>query len=426
VTRIGTDDLVRLLAVLGLVFANALFVVAEYALVTSRRSAIQNLAEQGSARARRVLKLMDEPVRVISTVQVGITGLGIGLGAVGEPALRRIFDPVLATGLSVALALIIVTFVSVWLGELVPKAIALHAAERVALIVAAPIDLLGRLFRPVVWLLQVAAGAVLRPLGIPYVQAGERPVTRDELRTVLSEAEETGALGPEEERIIANVFELRAREVREVMTPWDEVDTIGADDPLDATAERVLAARHTRFPAVDEDGEVVGVLHLRDLWRASREAPGARVRAVLRPPVIVPPQTQLPALLPELRRAGQHLAVVVNEYGLMVGVASLEDVLEELVGEIEDEHDRPRTSVRHIGPATWSIDAQLSLAEANRLAGLDLPDERDHTVGGLVFSELGRAPRPGDEVRVGDVVLRVEEVDGHRIERVTSRPARSG
>jgi putative hemolysin len=418
---IETELLLRLLLIVVLIVANAFFVVAEYALVTARRSALQQLAEE-SARARLVLRLMDEPVRVISTVQVGITGLGILLGAVGEPALSELFAPVLAAGIALVLALIIVTFLSVWLGELVPKAIALHSAERVALWVARPIDLLSRAFRPVVWLLEKAAGVVLRPIGIPTVSAGDQALTRDELRTVVEEAAgEDGELGADEERMIAGLIGLAGREVREVLIPWDDVVTlpVGAS-PTEASAI-VLAAPHTRYPVVDDDGQVLGVVHLRELWRATAAGREGTLADLLREPVIVPPQTQLRDLLATMRRTGQHLAVVVNEYGQMVGVATMEDILEEVVGEIEDEYDNPRRLVRSLAPGLWAVDAGISIDELNRRAGFHLPDERDHTVGGLVFSELGRAPQPGDEVTVDGVLLTVDTVDGHRIERITAK-----
>jgi putative hemolysin len=362
---------------------------------------------------------MNEPVRVISTVQVGITSLGIVLGAVGEPALSSVFEPALAAGIALALSLVIVTFLSVWLGELVPKALALHSAERVALLVARPIDVLSRLFRPVVWVLEKAAALVLRPLGIPSVSAGDRALTRDELRSVVEEAAgEDGELGPEEERMLTGLIELTGREVREVLVPWDDVVTVPAGASLEAASAIVLAAPHTRYPALDEEGQVVGVLHLRELWRASATGEAGTVAGLLREPIVVPPPTQLRDLLTSMRRTGEHLAVVINEYGQMVGVATMEDILEEVVGEIEDEYDRPRRVVRALGPGVWAVDAGISIDEFNRRAGFDLPDERDHTVGGLVFSELGRAPHPGDEVTVDGVALRVEAVDGHRIERV--------
>lgn len=401
--------------------ANAFFVVAEYALVTARRSAMQQRADAGSSGAQLVLRLMDEPVRVISTVQVGISSLGILLGAVGEPALSELFSPVLAAGLALVLALAIVTFLSVWLGELVPKAIALHNAERVAVLVARPIALLSRLFRPAVWLLEKAAALVLKPIGIPSVSAGEGPLSRDELRTAVEEASGEGSIGQEEERMITGLIGLAGREVREVLVPWDDVITVPAGASLTDAAELVLSSPHTRYPALDDDGQVVGVLHLRELWRANHAGEDCRVAELLREPVIVPPPTHLRDLLATMRRAGQHLAVVINEYGQMVGVATMEDILEEVVGEIEDEYDNPRHVVREIDRGVWAVDAGISIPELNQRAGLDLPDERDHTVAGLVFSELGRAPQPGDEVTVDGVSLHVDRVDGHRIETVTAR-----
>ena len=416
---IDTENILGVALIFGLVAANAFFVIAEYALVTARRSAVQQRAESGSRRARLVLTLMDEPVRVISTVQVGITGLGIVLGAVGEPALSEIFGPVLGAGLALVLALALVTFLSVWLGELVPKAIALHSAERVAMVVARPIQLFSLAFRPVVWLLEQAAAVVLKPLGIPTVAAGDRPLSRDELRTVVEEAGGE-SIGQDEQEMITGLIGLTGREVREVLMPWDDVVTVPAEASLEDASALVLASPHTRYPVLDVDGQIRGVLHLRELWRAAAAGADQTVADLLREPVLVPPQTHLVDLLATMRRTGEHLAVVANEYGQMVGIATMEDIIEEVVGEIEDEYDHPRHPVDRIDDGVWRIDAGISIPDLNRHAGLRLPDQRDHTVGGLVFSELGRAPEIGDEVRVDGVVLRVDQVDGHRIETVTA------
>jgi len=408
-----------LVAIAALIAGNAFFVIAEYALVSARRASMQARADAGSANARIVLRLMEEPVRFISTVQIGITTLGILLGAVGEPALRPFFDPVVATGIAIALSLAIVTFLSVWLGELVPKAIALQRAEGIAIVVARPIDLIGRLFAPLVWLLQTAAAVVLKPLGIPSAAVGDRPVTREELRSVLEEAEQHGTLDAHEEEMLSGVMELRGREVREVLLAWDDVVTVPAGASIAEATEVVLGSRFTRYPALDESGQVVGVLHMRELTRALADGRDGSVADILREPLIVPPQVRLEDLLRGMRRTGEHLAVVINEYGQMVGIATLEDILEEVVGDIEDEYDRPRHGVARVSPGVWAVDAGMTIIELNRRVGLDLPSGRDHTVAGLVFSELGRAPHPGDAVEVDGVHLRVDDVDGHRIERVT-------
>jgi len=411
-----------LLAIVVLVAANAFFVIAEYALVTARRTNLQTRADAGSRGAGVALRLMDEPVRVISTVQIAITGLGILLGAVGEGVLREIFDPLVAAAVAFVLAFTIVTYLSVAFGELVPKALALHSPEPIAAFVARPIDVLSRLFRPAVWVLQVSSRVILKPLGVPSVTAGERPVSRDELRAVLLEAEEHGTLQADEEDMLAGVIDLRSREARDVMVPWEETIVVDVEGDPDELARVVLEAPHTRYPAVrGPGGPVVGVLHARDLWRASSTGV-ADAAALSRDPVIVPPTVRLDDLLRQLRRARQHLAIVLGEYGTPVGVVTMEDIVEEIVGEIEDEFDVGHARVQRHRDGSFLVDARCSLSDFNRVAGTDLPADRAHSVGGLVFDELGRRPAVGDTVDVDGVRMDVMAVDGHRIARVRVVP----
>jgi putative hemolysin len=416
----SVDLALRLLLVAVLILFSAFFVVAEYALVTARRHALTERAEAGDRRARVALRLMDDPVRVISTAQIGITALGILLGAVGEAALRDVLDPLLATSLAFLLGFLVVTYLSVAFGELVPKAIALHDADRVALLVARPIAFFSTLFRPAVSLLQKSAGLVLRPLGIPSVTVGEPPVGREELRSLLREAEEQGELHPEEEDMLSAVIDLRKREARDVMVPWEDVHTVDATAPAAEVLADIRDAPFTRYPATDgRGGPVVGVLHARDVWtRADRLDPDADVRGLLRPAVIVPPTVHVDALLRQLRRARQHMAVVVDEYGRPVGLATLEDALEEIVGEIEDEFDRPDARVRRLSDSAWLVDGGISISDFNRTTGAELPSERAHSVGGLVYDLLGRVAQPGDRVEAGDATLVVETTDDHRIDSV--------
>jgi putative hemolysin len=398
-------------------------VIAEYALVTARRSALERRAEAGSRGAAAALQLQDDPVRVIGTVQAGITALGILLGAVGERTLRTLLEPLVAGAIAFTLSFLIVTYLSVAFGELVPKALALHAPDRIAAAVARPIDVLARILAPVVWVLQGSAGAVLRPLGVPAVTAGEQPVSREELRGLLQDAEEQGELGAAEEDMLAAVIDLRGREVRDIMVPWDRVYVVRLDAELDAIVRTLLERPHSRYPVLAErGGPVVGVLHARDVFRIERT--GAPLESVVRPPVIVPPTVPVDALLTELRRARQHLAVVVDEYGEPFGIATLEDALEEIVGEIEDEFDRPATAAERLGDQEWRVAGALSISDFNRATGASLERDGVHSVGGLVLEALGRAARPGDTVQVDGVRLSVEAVDGTRIAAVRADLAR--
>ena len=402
-----------MLAIALLVVANAFFVLAEYALITARRSALERRAEAGSKGAALALRLQADPVRVIGTVQIGITALGILLGAVGERALRGVFEPVMATALAFVLAFLIVTYLSVAFGELVPKALALHDADRLAALVARPIDVLARVLAPAVWVLQGSAAAVLRPLGVPAVTAGEQPVSREELRGLLQDAEQQGELRADEEDMLTAVIDLRSRQVRDIMVPWDRVCVLRAEQSLEDVRRTLLSTPHSRYPVVRDRHTVIGVLHARDVFRIERT--GAGLESVVRSPVIVPPTLPVDALLRELRRARQHLGVVIDEYGEPFGIATLEDALEEIVGEIEDEFDRPALAAQRVGDHAWRVAGALSISDFNRATGAALEAESVHSVGGLVLDALGRAAQAGDEVEVDGFRLTVEAVDGTRI-----------
>ena len=406
---------VELLAVAAIIAGNAFFVIAEYSLVTARRSALQ---QRGGAGAKRALRLMENPVRVISTVQIGITALGILLGAVGEPVFRELVDGAVPSWFAFAFSFLVVTYLSVAFGELVPKALALHAAERVAVLVAAPIDLMARVFAPVVWMLQVSARVILKPLGVPAVSPGDTPLTREELRGALQEAEQHGTLGADEEDMLTGVIDLRLREAGDVMRPWSEVDVVHVDRPADGQVDFMLAAAHTRFPVVERGSEVIGVIHARDVWVAWREhEQGSKLdlRALVREPIVVPPTVRIDALLRHLRRSRQQLAVVVDEYGRPGGVVTVEDILEEIVGEIEDEFDVLDDRFERLGDGEWLIDGAVSVTDFNRHVGARIDPGRARSLGGVVFEHFERVPTTGESFELDSVLLTVEEIDGHRI-----------
>jgi putative hemolysin len=412
------EVLLQLLAVAAIIAGNAFFVIAEYAVVTARRSALEQRARDGSGGARVALRLMENPVRVISAVQIAITGLGILLGAVGEPVVRDLVGEGVPTWVSFAFAFLVVTYLSVAFGELVPKALALHAAERVAVLVARPIDLFARAVAPAVWVLQGTARTVLAPLGVPAVGVGERPMSREELRGVLQEAEEHGMLGAEEEDMLTGVIDLRLREAGDIMRPWEDVDVVRLDHPPRAALDEMLAAAHTRFPAVDGD-EVVGVMHARDAWQALRDTDGPPdLRGLVREAIIVPPTVRVDALLRRLRRAHQQLAIIVDEYGRPLGIATLEDILEEIVGEIEDEFDVLDERFERLGDRCWLVDGAVSVSDFNRRTAAELDPRRARSVGGVVFEHFARVPAAGESFVIDGVTLTVEELDGHRISTV--------
>jgi magnesium and cobalt exporter, CNNM family len=410
-------DALRILTVLALIGANAFFVVSEYAVVTARRSA---LAARGGRRAAAALRLMDDPVRVISTVQVGITAVGIVTGAVAEPLVGDLLGDSIPTSISFVLAFTVVTYLSVVLGELVPKALALDRAETLAMLIARPVEIMSSVLKPVVWLLQHSARIVLRPFGIDEVMAGDAIRTADELRALVDEAESAGVIPLAQEELLHNVFDFVDREARDIMVPAPDIAWLDAELEPRAALDQALQTSHSRLlVARGSVDRVAGVVHLRDLIEATREPGAATIEAIARPTLLVPETKDVGALLRELREAHQSVAVVVNEYGGTEGLVTIEDILEEIVGEIEDEYDLPDATITWRDEHTAEVAGSMSIDDFNETTRRDLPQDGARTLAGLVFTRLGRHPVVGDEIDVEGVRLRVEELDGARITRLT-------
>jgi putative hemolysin len=413
------SDILRILLILLLVLGNALFVAGEYALVSGRRSRLQERAEGGSRGARAALRLMDTPVVFISTVQVGITVFGIAMGAVGTPLLEGYFDPIVASGIAFAVSFLILTYLSVVLGELVPKAIALQRAEALAVWLAPPIELLARIAKPIIWVLQVSANAFARLFGIQPSPAGVVAHTEEDIKMIVAEGRQSGGVEAVEEELIYKVFDFAEKEAHDVMVPKPEVVMISVDLPPAECLDAIVHSPFTRYPAYRGSvDEIVGILHVRDLFKAlyDRGIENVVIEDLLRQPFFVPETKDLAALLAEFRRTNQHMAVVVDEYGSMEGIVTLEDLLEEIVGEIEDEYDLPDESLTRIDDRTVRVDGTFPIDDFNERFKLELPQEDYHTLAGFVFGALGRAPEQDDEVTWNGLRFRVVEVDGARIE----------
>jgi putative hemolysin len=421
------SDLLRIVAVLALIGANAFFVIGEFAVVTARRTALAAAAETGSRRAVAALRLMDDPVRVISTVQVGITALGILTGAVSEPLVRHLLGDAIPAWLAVVIAFTVVTYLSVLFGELVPKALTLDRAEALAAVVARPIDLIARVAAPLVWVLERSAETILRPFGVREIVVGDAVRTPEELRALVDEAEESGVIPRAQEELLHNIFDFAGREARDVMLPAGDVVWLDAELDPDAALGEALKAPHGRYPVGAGDlDHVVGVALLVDLVAAARgtlETPADTVGDLARPVLVVPETKDVGALLRELREQRQQMAVVADEYGTTAGIVALEDLLEEIVGEIEDEFDLPDASLTRLDDETVEVSGSLTIDDFNETCGTTLPQDRSaRTLAGLLFDELGRGPGVGDAVEVDGVTLRVVAMDGLRIVRLTVAP----
>ena len=410
--------LFELVAVGVLILLNAFFVAAEYGLVTARRTRIVELQHQGNRRARDVLRITSDPPRFIAAMQLGVTLTSLGIGALGEVALSRLFDKAISTVLAVIFAYLVLTFLHVVIGELVPKGIALGHSEGTALFVSAPVRFFFIVMRPIVWFLEGATEIVLKWLGLKPPGADDDVLSEAELRMLVSQSTQHGEIEQQEQEMLYKVFDFADKEAKDVMVPRPEVVALSIDLPPEQCLEAVMDSPFTRYPVYRESlDNVVGILHVRDLFRALRDRGmhEVKVEDIIRPAHIVPETKDLAALLAEFRRANQHMAIVVDEYGDMEGIVTLEDLLEEIVGDIEDEFDLPDESVEQIDEDTVIIDGTYPIDDFNERFKTAMPDEDYHTMAGFVFGLLGRQPEAGVTITHDGMRFDVLEVEGSRI-----------
>jgi CBS domain containing-hemolysin-like protein len=413
--------LYELVGVAVLILLNALFVAAEYGLVTARRTRIIELHHQGNKRARDVLRITSDPPQFIAAMQLGVTLTSLAIGALGEHALSKAFDPLMSTLLAIVLAYLILTFVHVVIGELVPKGIALGHSEGTALALAAPVRAFFTLFAPLVWVLRKATEFVLKTLGLEPPGAEVDAMSEAELRMLLTRSTEQGEIEQDERGMIEKVFDFADKDAADVMVPRPEVVAVSVLMKPEEALAAVIDSPYTRYPVYRETlDNVVGILHVRDLFSAMYEKglEEVRLEALLRPAHVVPETKDLASLLTDFRRTSTHFAIVVDEYGAMAGILTLEDLIEEIVGEIEDEFDVSEVQIEQIDEDTYRISGMFPIDEFNQRFGTTLPDEDFHTVGGYVFGQLGRAAEPGDDVSWNGVRFDVLEVEGNRIEKI--------
>ncbi len=419
--------LIEIALIVVIIAWNAFFVSAEYAFVAVRRTRIDELVEEGSAAAKRVRRLLDDPARFISAFQVAITLSSLALGAVGEPAVSRLFEQLfgnvgmLGDGavvvISVIFAFAIISSLHVVLGEIVPKTLTLSRAESVALAVVLPVTIFMWLFWPFIWVLRGISEALIRLMGLESPSEMRLVHSEEELKLLISASHEEGVLEAEERQLLYKVFDFAETEARQVMVPRPDVVALQVDLTPDEAIEQTLNAPYTRYPVYGETlDDLVGVVHIRHLFGARlQQSDATTLEAFVRPVPIVPETKKLDELLAEFRRTNTHMAIVVDEYGSTVGIATLEDVLEEIVGEINDEFDLPDRELIRLAPDRIRIEASFPIEDFNERFGGDLPDEDYTSVGGFLFGELGRPARPGDVVSHRKFRFTVREVDGPRI-----------
>jgi CBS domain containing-hemolysin-like protein len=422
-----------LIAVLVLVLLNAFFVVAEYSLVRSRRPKLEAAREEGLRGAAQAIEQLDNINEYISACQVGITLASIGIGAVGEPVVADLLEPALggplahgvAVAISVILAYLLITSVHITIGELVPKLYAIEHAERLVRLVARPLRLSRLLFAPFITGLTFISNRILRLLGVDPDTISEQAENPEELKLIITESLQGGQIDPGEAGMLQGVFHLHEQEARQVMTPIPAVVTVDVSEDVRSALERCISTGHTRLLVTEEDNpdRIRGIVHASRLARALMEA-GERspIEPLVRDAPIVPETKPLDDLLAELQRQRTEMAVVVDEYGRVAGIVTVEDILEEVVGEIEDETDPAGGAVRRLANGDWYVRGHVAVTDLIDY-GLELPVDTDayNSVGGFVFAELGRLPRRGDTVTADGYSIRVEAVRENRIEAVRIR-----
>jgi CBS domain containing-hemolysin-like protein len=420
----------NLFLALVLVGLNGFFVAAEFALVRVRESRIQQLEQEGSARAGVVRDALRDLDDYLSVCQVGITVASLGLGWIGEPAVAHLIEPVLhAVGITSERAVSIISFVvgfalityaHLVFGEQAPKYFSIQKAERTALWISRPLKIFMVLFRPLVWLVNASTNFVLRPWGIKLGEEMEAH-SEEELRIMISSSAASGELEPAERDYLNNVFDFGDRVAREIMVPRPDIEALSVDMPLPEMVDAAVFGRYTRYPVYEGDlDHIVGAVHVKDLLRAARENPDDfDIRAIIRDCLVVPENKPIEQILREFQKRKLQMAIVIDEWGSVEGLITIEDIVEELVGEIQDEFDEGEAEIEEVGDGVYAIDGRIPITEVNEYFNLDLPHEDFDTIGGYVLGVLGRPPEPGDTVEVDGVILQVKSVDGPRVSMLT-------
>jgi CBS domain containing-hemolysin-like protein len=428
-----TRVLLKLIAVATLVAANAFFVASEFALVSVRRARLEARSAAGSKRARSALRLLDNPTLLISSTQLGVTLASLALGWAGEPTIAALLEPVVlriaASGqaayvahlFAIAIAFAAITFLHIVLGELMPKMVALERAERAALFCARPLELFASVFRAPLWTFNQTGTALGRLLGLKSSLEHTSVYTEAELRQLIDIARERGHLRAEERRLIHRVFEFSDTLVREAMIPRTAMTAIPAASSLEQITETFRQHHYSRLPVYrDSLDDVIGFIHSKDVLPYLPRPESFRLAEVLQAPLYVVDTARLEDVLRQMQRAKVHFGFVVDEHGGLEGIITLEDLLEEIVGDISDEHDvEVREQIVPAGERTYLLDGLLAVRDLNRKLQLNLPESESYTtIGGFLMTAAGHVLKSGEVVEHNGLVFQIERVERRRVMRV--------
>ncbi|HSO26472.1 MAG TPA: hemolysin family protein [Anaerolineales bacterium] len=426
-------DLLRLAAVALLVLANGFFVAAEFSLVSVRRTRIAELVARGETSAEAVQKALENPDRVIAATQLGITIASLGLGWLGEPALAHLLEPLvrlfpggiqdeLSHTISVAIAFSVITFLHVVVGELAPKSIALQDPEKTSLFVARPTLWTEQIFKPAIWLLNGAGNALLRLINVQPADGHALVHSIEELKMIVAASAQGGVVEADESEMLHALFDFGTLLVRQIMIPRTEIIAVEADAPMEGIISQATQTTYTKFPVYEDNlDQILGIVHVKDLLVAMQGplCENCKARDFVREAIFVPETNTVNALLRSFRDSRMHIAIVMDEFGGTAGMVTLEDVMEEIVGEVSDPFDEFQPEIQAQPDGSVLIEGLTLIEEVNEQLGLQLSDPDYDTIAGYMLGKLGRIPRDSDVVEGDGVRLRVEEMDGMRIARLS-------
>ena len=430
------ENLLRLVAVFLLVLMNGFFVAAEFALVSVRGTRIKELVAQGNSAAKWAAKALEHPDQVIAATQLGITLASLGLGWIGEPALSHLLQPLIemlpmniqdgaSHSISVGAAFAIITFLHVVVGELMPKSIALQNPEATSLVVARPTLWTEWIFKPFIWALNGTGNSLLKMIGVNPAEGHELAHSVEELKMIVTASAEKGVMESDEQEMLHAIFDFGELLVRRVMIPRTEITAFEADICLEEAIDIAVHSSFTKFPIYDNDlDNIIGIVHIKDLLRAQQvtDSADSKIRSLAREAYFVPESVPVRTVLQQFRAQRRHIAIVMDEFGGTEGLVTLEDLMEEIVGEVSDRFDNEQPEVQKRSDGSFILDGLLSIEEVNREVGLNLQDQNYDTIAGFVFGQLNRIPEIGDGVEIDGVRFRVEEMDGRRIARLSVEP----
>lgn len=407
---------IEVIGVIVLVFVNAFFVVAEFSIVKVRDTRIAELAALGSRRARTADHIVNHLDAYLSATQLGVTVASLGLGWLGASVFTRIFGLGINRAAAAVIAFVFVTFITIIFGELVPKSVAIRKAERATLFIAVPLRWFYLITRPLTWIMYISAAGILRLFHIEPASERDLAHSEEELRMILEASQEGGHIDEVERTLMRRALTFGDRDVTDILVPRTEMAALSTSLTVGEAIDEIAETNHTRYPVYEEDiDNVVGYVHVKDLYRAPRS--GA-LRRLLRPVGFIAETSNIEVALHRFQSTRTPLAIVVDEHGGTAGIVTIQDVVEELIGEVQDEFDMEAPEIEQQDDGSYSVDGGARIDYLEDVLGLRVLEEGFPTLGGRVFEQLQRRPQVGDEALVGDFHARVLEVDGMRISRV--------